>query len=76
MGCNAGLNGVWQNVDGERCALVLKDNPKDCASRLEFSVVRRQNPQSGSNAMKKWSKPQISEVRVGMEINCYACAER
>ncbi|PWR18696.1 pyrroloquinoline quinone precursor peptide PqqA [Zavarzinia compransoris] len=26
--------------------------------------------------MKKWSKPKISEVRVGMEINCYACAER
>ncbi|WP_422645236.1 pyrroloquinoline quinone precursor peptide PqqA [Zavarzinia sp.] len=26
--------------------------------------------------MKKWTKPKISEVRVGMEINCYACAER
>lgn len=76
MGCNGSLNGVWQDLDGERVALVLKDNPKVRASRLEFDVVRRQNPQSGSNAMKKWSKPQISEVRVGMEINCYACAER
>ncbi|RJF80583.1 pyrroloquinoline quinone precursor peptide PqqA [Oleomonas cavernae] len=26
--------------------------------------------------MKKWSKPRISEIRVGMEINAYACAER
>ncbi|RJF80511.1 pyrroloquinoline quinone precursor peptide PqqA [Oleomonas cavernae] len=26
--------------------------------------------------MKKWSKPQVHEIRVGMEINCYACAER
>ncbi|RJF80544.1 pyrroloquinoline quinone precursor peptide PqqA [Oleomonas cavernae] len=26
--------------------------------------------------MKKWSKPRIAEIRVGMEINAYACAER
>jgi len=23
----------------------------------------------------KWNKPQIAEVSVGLEINCYACAE-
>jgi len=22
-----------------------------------------------------WSKPKIVEISVGMEINCYACAE-
>lgn len=25
--------------------------------------------------MKKWKKPQIVEIRVGLEINAYACAE-
>jgi len=33
-------------------------------------------PQPRENDMKKWSKPRISEIRVGMEINAYACAER
>jgi coenzyme PQQ precursor peptide PqqA len=22
-----------------------------------------------------WKKPEISEIAVGLEINCYACAE-
>ncbi|WP_373067567.1 pyrroloquinoline quinone precursor peptide PqqA [Zavarzinia sp.] len=26
--------------------------------------------------MKKWTKPRIAELRLGMEINAYACAER
>ena len=25
--------------------------------------------------MKKWSRPVIQELRVGMEINLYVCAE-
>ncbi|MCP5364703.1 MAG: pyrroloquinoline quinone precursor peptide PqqA [Hyphomicrobiales bacterium] len=25
--------------------------------------------------MKQWSRPQVREISVGMEINCYACAE-
>ncbi len=30
----------------------------------------------GRNAMRKaWKKPKIIEVAVGMEINCYACAD-
>lgn len=24
---------------------------------------------------KTWSKPQVNEIAVGMEINAYACAE-
>ncbi len=31
---------------------------------------------SGRNEMRKsWKKPKIVEVAVGMEINCYACAD-
>jgi coenzyme PQQ precursor peptide PqqA len=26
-------------------------------------------------AMKKWKSPRVVEISVGMEINCYACAE-
>jgi len=25
--------------------------------------------------MKEWKTPAIREISVGMEINCYACAE-
>jgi len=25
--------------------------------------------------MKKWKKPQILEIAIGLEINAYACAE-
>ncbi|MXX99143.1 MAG: pyrroloquinoline quinone precursor peptide PqqA [Gammaproteobacteria bacterium] len=25
--------------------------------------------------MKNWKQPSIKETSVGMEINCYACAE-
>jgi len=25
--------------------------------------------------MKKWESPRVVEISVGMEINCYACAE-
>ncbi|MGZ8996715.1 MAG: pyrroloquinoline quinone precursor peptide PqqA [Rhodospirillales bacterium] len=25
--------------------------------------------------MRKWSRPTVVEIAVGMEINCYACAE-
>jgi len=25
--------------------------------------------------MKKWNRPVIQEIRVGMEINLYVCAE-
>jgi len=25
--------------------------------------------------MSKWNKPQVKEIAVGLEINCYACAE-
>ncbi|MBL8659209.1 MAG: pyrroloquinoline quinone precursor peptide PqqA [Rhodospirillales bacterium] len=27
------------------------------------------------DAMRKWSRPTVVEIAVGMEINCYACAE-
>ena len=27
------------------------------------------------DAMRKWSRPTVVEISVGMEINCYACAE-
>ncbi|MBT3926429.1 MAG: pyrroloquinoline quinone precursor peptide PqqA [Rhodospirillaceae bacterium] len=25
--------------------------------------------------MKTWSTPKVTEIKVGMEINCYACAK-
>jgi coenzyme PQQ precursor peptide PqqA len=28
-----------------------------------------------TDAKKVWSKPRVSEIAVGMEINAYACAE-
>ena len=31
--------------------------------------------EKGSDPMSKWNKPQVKEVAVGLEINCYACAE-
>ncbi len=34
------------------------------------------NLKTGGEVMSRiWSKPVIVEVAVGMEINCYACAE-
>jgi coenzyme PQQ precursor peptide PqqA len=31
--------------------------------------------QSGEDYAMKWKTPRIVEIAVGMEINCYACAE-
>ncbi|MGZ9112781.1 MAG: pyrroloquinoline quinone precursor peptide PqqA [Rhodoplanes sp.] len=25
--------------------------------------------------MRKWKRPKVIEIALGMEINCYACAE-
>jgi coenzyme PQQ precursor peptide PqqA len=37
---------------------------------------RDSHPKKGWNEMVRvWSKPVIVEIAVGMEINCYACAE-
>jgi coenzyme PQQ precursor peptide PqqA len=33
------------------------------------------NVQSGEDYAMKWKTPRIVEIAVGMEINCYACAE-
>ena len=30
---------------------------------------------TNSAAKKTWSKPQVNEIAVSMEINAYACAE-
>jgi coenzyme PQQ precursor peptide PqqA len=30
---------------------------------------------SGDKPMKKWTKPRIRVISVGLEINAYACAE-
>ncbi len=30
---------------------------------------------SGGIVMRKWNRPTIVEIAVGMEINCYACAK-
>lgn len=32
-------------------------------------------PVKEEDAMRKWSRPAVVEISVGMEINCYACAE-
>lgn len=32
-------------------------------------------PNTNAAAKKAWSKPKVSEVAVGMEINAYACAQ-
>jgi coenzyme PQQ precursor peptide PqqA len=29
----------------------------------------------GDNGMKRWKRPVIVEIQVGMEINLYVCAE-
>jgi coenzyme PQQ precursor peptide PqqA len=39
----------------------------------EASTAR--NVQSGEDDAMKWKTPRIVEIAVGMEINCYACAE-
>jgi coenzyme PQQ precursor peptide PqqA len=31
--------------------------------------------QSQESSMKKWVKPRIVEIAIGMEINSYACAK-
>jgi coenzyme PQQ precursor peptide PqqA len=28
-----------------------------------------------SEVVMAWKKPRVTEISVGMEINCYACAE-
>ncbi|MEE8532361.1 MAG: pyrroloquinoline quinone precursor peptide PqqA [Alphaproteobacteria bacterium] len=39
-------------------------------------LVARFAPKKRWNEMVRvWSKPVIVEIAVGMEINCYACAE-
>ena len=35
----------------------------------------RRRKQVRKNRMKKWKRPVIREIRVGMEINLYVCAE-
>jgi coenzyme PQQ precursor peptide PqqA len=34
----------------------------------------RAEPSPAEDAMKRWQKPKIVEIAVGMEINSYACA--
>jgi coenzyme PQQ precursor peptide PqqA len=29
----------------------------------------------GGTDMRKWKRPKVIEIAVGMEINCYACAK-
>jgi coenzyme PQQ precursor peptide PqqA len=42
--------------------------------RWENSVVSRTTVIRQETVMK-WSTPKVVEICVGMEINCYACAE-
>jgi coenzyme PQQ precursor peptide PqqA len=37
--------------------------------------LRGRRSGAGSIAMKKWVKPRIVEIAIGLEINAYACAE-
>ncbi|MFQ5783320.1 MAG: pyrroloquinoline quinone precursor peptide PqqA [Alphaproteobacteria bacterium] len=39
-----------------------------------LTCVQIQQP-GGRGMSRVWSKPVIVEIAVGMEINCYACAE-
>jgi coenzyme PQQ precursor peptide PqqA len=39
----------------------------------EASTAR--NVKQGEDNIMKWKTPRIVEIAVGMEINCYACAE-
>ena len=41
-----------------------------CAVRSHVSAV-----QSQESGMRKWVKPRIVEIAIGMEINSYACAK-
>jgi coenzyme PQQ precursor peptide PqqA len=43
---------------------------------LTFARLHRNLPElEGGNTMKKWKKPILVEIAVGLEINAYACAE-
>jgi coenzyme PQQ precursor peptide PqqA len=37
-------------------------------------MIISRSVRQGSEAMRKWKTPQVVEIAVGMEINCYACA--
>ena len=41
-----------------------------CVVRSHASAV-----QSQESGMRKWVKPRIVEIAIGMEINSYACAK-
>ncbi len=30
---------------------------------------------NGGTDMRQWKRPEVIEIAVGMEINCYACAK-
>jgi coenzyme PQQ precursor peptide PqqA len=40
-------------------------------SKAEFPF---RQPKGGAD-MRQWKRPKVIEIAVGMEINCYACAE-
>jgi coenzyme PQQ precursor peptide PqqA len=40
-----------------------------------FNHEPRSYVQPGEDYAMKWKTPRIVEIAVGMEINCYACAE-
>ncbi len=37
--------------------------------------MRLNNNDDHKDMQMAWRKPKITEISVGMEINCYACAE-
>ncbi len=40
------------------------------------ATISRSRAATGRESMRRtWKKPKIVEIAVGMEINCYACAE-
>jgi len=45
-----------------------------CSVSAKTEVRARPSINVGENAMS-WTTPRVVEISVGMEINCYACAE-
>ena len=38
-------------------------------------VLRNSSLRKERRTLMRWTKPRIVEICLGMEINCYACAE-
>jgi coenzyme PQQ precursor peptide PqqA len=43
--------------------------------RHQSALALRLANLNGGRYMRKWKRPHVVEIAVGMEINCYACAQ-